>query len=954
MNMDSRPARCAPISGAMIPFPSLPSAVVIVAGFLAPLPTAQNDAGQPLLLEGETLRVLKHAGNARQQDLRPFGEGGWSGNAHLWWTDAKPGESLELALPVATAGTYRLGAGFTKAVDYGIFDILLDGKKLAGPLDFYNDGVVHSGTIALGGAVKLTAGEHVLSLTITGSHPKAIKAHMLGLDYLLLAPGEAPDLAALGPKLKAVNKPEAGSVKEGNALDAQPHTPEEQRAAFTVPEGFEIELLASEETGLPKPAMTVFDDAGRLWSVTATEYPRDNEPAIWSKPGKDSVVIIDQPCTKGPHKVRTFAGGMVMPLSVLPYGKGAFVAQGPEILFVEDHDGDGKADSRKVLLHGYGVQDTHTLPHQLAQMPGGRIVYSQGVLNNGKATDATGRTVDFNRTIIATFHPDGTAHEMIEAGLNNIWSWAVSREGRVFITEANDFGYSLVPFEEDSTYPSFIQTKLHPATPMHPPTAEGLDLGGTGFSGLAICDDRAGSYPAPWHDCIMVSNPILGRIHAVSAQLGADGVFTFKKSGDLVSCSDPMFRPVAVTFGPDGCLYITDWYNRIISHNEVARDHPGRDKTRGRIWRVRHKSQPAHIVPDMTRVPTVELPAHLAADNTWEVRAAWHQIAARGAKELAPALTALILDAKTPDDTRIAALWALEDTGGFEASLWKELLASKNAHVRREAVHALSSLKVKAADAFALFQPLADETAWTVRYEMLRFFRRAGATPEQLAWLHRWSETPADQRKVEGWNGPFLALGGPYERAFQDFLFLLITDKTRTPASDPRWDEVIATQPAHSAEETAALTKRIATVKSLITSANGPLDEARALVQTTCLACHRIGDKGVSLSPPLDGSASRDTDALITSLLDPDAAIETVFRLYRVETKDGTKVEGFRKVLDDRQLTLMFMGGGTQSIALTNIKTAGYVAGKSVMPALAAGLTDDQVADIVRFLKTVK
>ena len=104
---------------------------------------------------------------------------------------------------------------------------------------------------------------------------------------------------------------------------------------------------------------------------------------------------------------------------------------GPEILFLDDRDGDGVADERRVLVKGFGVQDTHTLPHQLSQMPGGRIVYSQGVLNNGKITDASGRSFVFNRTLVASIKPDGTDTRILSAGLNNIWCWAHGRTGRV-------------------------------------------------------------------------------------------------------------------------------------------------------------------------------------------------------------------------------------------------------------------------------------------------------------------------------------------------------------------------------------------------------------------------------------------------------------------------------------------------------------------------------------------
>jgi putative heme-binding domain-containing protein len=284
------------------------------------------------------------------------------------------------------------------------------------------------------------------------------------------------------------------------------------------------------------------------------------------------------------------------------------------------------------------------------------------------------------------------------------------------------------------------------------------------------------------------------------------------------------------------------------------------------------------------------------------------------------------------------------------------LLASGNANVRREAVRAMSSLKVAPAEAFALFQPLAAESAWTVRYEILRYFRRLGATPEQVAWLRKWSESPAPQTKVDGWNGPFLALGGAYERAFQDFLLLRITDKSNGgPAIDPRWDAVLETKPPRPAPETAAINERIAAVtKAITTAGNRPLEEGRTLVTNTCLLCHRIGNQGVALAPPLDGSANRDTAALITSLVDPDAAVENVFRLYRVETKDGQQFAGFRKNVDTKELTLVNMGGGQQVIPLNTITKAGYVQGQSVMPALGVGLTVEQAADVVRYLKTVK
>ena len=136
-----------------------------------------------------------------------------------------------------------------------------------------------------------------------------------------------------------------------------------------------------------------------------------------------------------------------------------------------------------------------------------------------------------------------------------------------------------------------------------------------------------------------------------------------KRLPDFVKSADEWFRPVAITFGPDGCLYIVDWYNKIISHNEVPRNHPDRDKSRGRIWRVRHKSQINRNAPDIAQVPDYKLLDYLQSDSTWEMRAAWRQIVFRRATSLAADLVHLITDESKPADARIHASWALDGIG---------------------------------------------------------------------------------------------------------------------------------------------------------------------------------------------------------------------------------------------------------------------------------------------------
>ena len=303
--------------------------------------------------------------------------------------------------------------------------------------------------------------------------------------------------------------------------------------------------------------------------------------------------------------------------------------------------------------------------------------------------DSAGKTYPFNKTQIASFAADGTDLQILGVGMNNIWAWAEDRLGRVFIHEANDWGFSVTPFERDSSYPSFVQTLIHPDAPMHPPTAQDLGLGGSGFSGIAISEDRSGSFPKSWKGKFFVANPIFGTINVVSGTVDDKGVWSFTKEDDLLSCDDPMFRPVCVTFGPDGCLYIADWYNRIISHNEVARDHPARDKTHGRIWRVRAQSQPRTTPTDFTAVATGDLVNALDSDSVWAVQAALSQIGLRQDKSIIPALVERIQQRSTSVELRIALLRALEKLGHFDAKIWVTLVRDPEPNLRSEAVRAL-------------------------------------------------------------------------------------------------------------------------------------------------------------------------------------------------------------------------------------------------------------------------
>jgi putative membrane-bound dehydrogenase-like protein len=577
------------------------------------------------------------------------------------------------------------------------------------------------------------------------------------------APKAAPKKAA--PAKKTAAAPDTKTTKSGrdisyNAAGLPAQTPEEQRQSFTLPPGFEIELVAAESEGLGKFVAVDWDARGRMWSMTALEYPVDaNEnkaasDALFARGGRDKVVVFDHPYGPGPAQPRIFADNLVMPLGILPYKDGAIVQYGPDIRLYRDTNGDGRADRHHVILTGFGTQDSHLFPHQFTRAPGGWLLLAQGLFNystvrrpDGSAFADGATEIPFNQCKLARMMLDGSLFETLTAGPNNIWGLTVSRTGETWIQEANDIGQPIVPFEPGAHYKTGSKEKLRPYQPLMPSTIFPPQMGGTGLSGLALADDR--DTPFGTRDgtkLFYLANPITSTINLVRAT--PDGPrYRYEKLPDFLTSTDRWFRPVAIAFGPDGCLYITDWYNRIISHNEVPRNHPDRDKTRGRIWRVRHTSQPRTTPPDLTKLSDRELLAHLGDANSLLARLAWLEIADRQATTLAPALEKIIADKSAPVDKRLGALWALEgilDCGGQRSAtplsragvageskapsslrsagalqdahasacvpveLLTALASDPNPHLRREAVR-IAALHLPQTDFMKLASPLVDD-----------------------------------------------------------------------------------------------------------------------------------------------------------------------------------------------------------------------------------------------------
>ena len=557
---------------------------------------------------------------------------------------------------------------------------------------------------------------------------------------------------------------------------------EEQQKLFKLPEGFEIELFAKESADFGKFIMLIFDQQGRAWSSTALEYPVDaNEnpaaaEALYKSKARDKVIVFDHPFAAGLHQPRAFADGLAIPEGVLPYKDGAIVQHGHDVVFLRDTAGAGKADKREVLLTGFGVQDSHLFPHQFTRAPFGWFWLAQGAFNKGTVVTTKGDQVDFPSTRMARFRPDGSFFEPTSTGPCNIWGLVLTGEGECFIQEANDYGYPVMPFHEYALYPGCADRLAKSYQPQFPIQAPDFKMGGTGLSGLALSD--VGVWPKGYDGVMYVANPITSKVNAVRQHREGSG-YRLEKLDDLVSCDDPFFRPIAMTMGPDGCLYIVDWYNKIISHNEVARNHPDRDKQSGRIWRIKPKGFVPQVVPDYTKLASADLVARLGSKVTADAHLAWQTLADRRDEGEATtrALTAIAEDASASPARRIQALWVLAGHGQKMGPLAMRLLSDPNRNVRREAVNALRHFGAWSPHFEALSALSADPDA-EVRAAAIKTLGEASVKyPAALGVMMRFAGPSLDAPTASDRRGKPIKVGVAYERDFERFLVRMYLER---------------------------------------------------------------------------------------------------------------------------------------------------------------------------------
>ncbi len=372
-------------------------------------------------------------------------------------------------------------------------------------------------------------------------------------------------------------------------VETDPLPPEEQRAKFHLPEGCEIQLVAS-EPDIGKPMNMNFDARGRLWVTSSVEYPYpvagegvQPREAQWGVPedrtARDWVTVLTGIDTTGrPQAIHRFAENLNIPIGVIPEDDGAIIYSIPHIERFRDTDGDGRADERTKLYGPFGNVDTHGMVSSLSRGLDGWIYACHGFRNTSAAQGTDGHRIEMNSGNTFRFRPDGSRIEQWTHGQVNPFGLTFDPWGDLYSADCHS--RPLTCLLRGAYYQSF--GKPHDGLGFGPDMIN-HSHGSTGICGPAWYD--ADQFPPEYRDCIYLCNPVTGRVHRDRIAWRGASPWA-EEQPDFITCDDGWFRPVDVQLGPDGALYIADFYNALIGHYEVPLTHPRRDRTKGRIWRV--------------------------------------------------------------------------------------------------------------------------------------------------------------------------------------------------------------------------------------------------------------------------------------------------------------------------------------------------------------------------------
>ena len=362
-------------------------------------------------------------------------------------------------------------------------------------------------------------------------------------------------------------------------------------ASFEIAEGYEVALFASETNGIANPIAMRFGPRGRLWVLCSLVYPQP----VPATPGDDKLFVLEDTDADGrADRSAVFARGLDMPTGFALGDGGVYIGEGPDLVFLRDTDGDDRADTRELVFSGFGTGDTHQNINSFTWSPGGQLHFCQGLHAFSRVETPWGiRRLDEHG--VWQLRPRRRQLHAFRGGSGqNPWGLAFGPWGEPFVKGNNNELSELLPV-------------MVPTDRFQRP----LDIGGTRIKSM-ICEIvDSPQLPADLQGDVLIAGyfgHLVDRLDMRPDGAGHKG----ELQPPLITSSHRSFRPVDIRTGPDGALYIADWFNPIIGHYQASLRHPDRDKAHGRVWRVT-VGRPAAPIVDLTRRSPAQLVRALPA-----------------------------------------------------------------------------------------------------------------------------------------------------------------------------------------------------------------------------------------------------------------------------------------------------------------------------------------------------